>query len=205
MANKEDFENLSKKEKKDYLKDLRQSQEKKGALKSNIIKLVVVGAILLVVGGVIYLFATDKGGPSLLGDFVTEQSRQHITDGSTQHPPYNSNPPTSGPHWPTPQICDIYDKPVPDEAAIHSMEHGAVWISYKDAADKGLSESLKKIVEKNPGKVILSPRPQNDSKIALVSWTRLLKLESFDESKVTEFIKSNRNNSPEPLASCGPS
>jgi hypothetical protein len=43
---------------------------------------------------------------------------------------YPQSPPVGGPHNPIWQNCGFYSKPVRDEYAVHSMEHGAVWITY---------------------------------------------------------------------------
>ncbi|MEX0616390.1 MAG: DUF3105 domain-containing protein [Candidatus Woykebacteria bacterium] len=201
MGKKPDVSELSKKERKEFLKDFRKSEEQRDKVKSNVTKIVIAVVMLAVLGGLGYLFLTADQGSAVMGEEITIQSRDHINPG-TPHPSYNSNPPTSGPHWPTPQTCDIYNEPVADESAIHSLEHGAVWITYKDKDDTDLAGKLKAIVEKNKAKVLLSPRPENDSKIALSSWGRLMKLSDFDENQISQFIKSNRNNSPEPLAAC---
>ena len=85
---------------------------------------------------------------------------------------------------------------------VHSLEHGAIWITYRDKDNEELVNQLNGVFKENSAKVILSPRSQNDSAIAIVSWTRLLKLEEFDEQKMVDFIQLNRNNSPEPFAPC---
>jgi len=172
-------------------------------MEGNFNKIAIGVVTLLIIGAVAFVLLAPKKSPeiNLLGEQIADQGRDHIAPGSA-HDPYNSNPPTSGPHWEKQATCKVYDEPVADEAAIHSLEHGAVWITYKDKDDKELSDSLKSVVEKDPTKVLLSPRPENDSKIALASWTRLMKLDAFDESQITTFIKSNRNNAPEGLAQC---
>ncbi len=204
MSKKPDLEGLTKKEKKEYLKDYRQSQEKKAGLTATLTKVIIGLVIVAVIGGVGYLFATsdpDGSANSLLGNEIEDLGANHITQGD-KVTTYNSNPPTSGPHWPSPAECKVYNEEVPDEAVVHSLEHGAVWVSYKDIEDKDLVSKLEEIVNKNPGKILLSPRSSNDANIALASWNRLLKIEQFDENQISEFIKSNRSNSPEPLAQC---
>ncbi|KKR84173.1 MAG: hypothetical protein UU30_C0004G0001, partial [Candidatus Nomurabacteria bacterium GW2011_GWA2_40_97] len=76
---------------------------------------------------------------------------------------------------------------------------GGIWISYKDI-DEGTLENLKKIAKANAQSVILSPREANDTKIILASWTRLEKMQEYNEAKILEFISRNKNNSPEPFA-----
>lgn len=136
-------------------------------------------------------------------------SRTHITAG-TAGSDYNSNPPTSGVHWPSPAKNGVFDKPLPDEQVIHNLEHGYVWISYREEQKEatpgaevkpGLSsdevKQLVDIVKDDDWKVILTPRVKNDTKIALASWGRLLNLEEMDADKIKDFIKTYRNRGPE--------
>lgn len=124
--------------------------------------------------------------------------RTHVPEGSKVS--YSTNPPTSGDHWPQPAEWGFYLSPLPDEQLVHNLEHGGIWISYKDV-DEQTKSKLGSIASKYPLAVIITPRPENDAKIALASWGRLLKLDSPDEELIYKFIKSNINKAPEPLAS----
>lgn len=200
MAKKLDIDSLSKKEKKEYVKDLRESQTSKGKrLRLLFIGILLVGVVLAGFG--LYTLATTKDTslPKELGVAVTPlaapNDHLHVKK-NEPHVAYNSNPPTNGPHYngtnkdegigPIP--CQTYTQEVEDESAVHNLEHGAVWVTYKDINDTALADKLKKITE-NYSKVLLSPRSKDDSKIAVVSWNRLLKLDNFDETKITDFIK----------------
>ncbi len=133
-----------------------------------------------------------------VGQSFPEQKREHIAIGQ-QHEAYNSNPPTSGPHYADPADWGVYSEALPDEKALHNLEHGGIWISYKDIDDQTKS-NLERIAKANSGSVIMTPRPTDDAKIVLASWTRIEKLDDYNESKILEFIKANKNKSPEPLA-----
>ena len=133
-----------------------------------------------------------------IGQLFENQGQTHIKTGES-HPPYNSNPPTSGWHYIQPARWGVYARPLVDEQAVHNLEHGGIWISYKDI-DAETKANLEKIAKANSRSVILSPRDANDSKIMLASWTRLEKLDSYDEAKILDFILRNKNKSPEPLA-----
>ncbi|GEM_PF-44778 len=124
--------------------------------------------------------------------------REHIAVGAV-HPPYNSNPPTSGWHYPKPAPWGVYEQELPDEVVIHNLEHGGIWISYKDI-DAETKSKLKAIAARNPGSVIVVPRSKNDTKIALASWGRLQNMEAFNEKAILDFITENKNRSPELLA-----
>ncbi|MDQ3076394.1 MAG: DUF3105 domain-containing protein [bacterium] len=135
-------------------------------------------------------------GPT--GQVFEEQKVSHIKSGEN-HEAYNSNPPTSGAHWADQAPWGVHDKPLVDEQAVHNLEHGGIWISYKEVDEETLA-NLVKIAKANSGSVILSPREGNDANIVLASWTRLEKIDSYDKNKILEFISLNKNNSPEPLA-----
>jgi len=194
--------NLNKKERKEQARKLRKSQESSEKVKGNIAKIVIAIVVIVAIGAIVFVFTRPTAEKKVIGKAIPEQGREHLTQGSTKHEPYNSNPPTSGPHWPQQAECKIYTQEVPDEAVIHSLEHGAVWISYKNKNDNKLVEKLTDFAKKNLNKLLLSPRSKNDSALAIASWGRLLKFEEFDEQQTNDFIKANKNNSPEPLAPC---
>lgn len=138
-------------------------------------------------------------------------SREHIESG-TPGSNYNSDPPTSGPHWPNDANKGIYDKELPDKQLIHNLEHGFIWISYQpgnadlqsstsSAGIKGATQEevnqLKSIVEKDGWKIVMEPRAKDQAKIVLAAWGRVLKLDGFDQKRVKDFISSYRNRGPE--------
>lgn len=139
---------------------------------------------------------TENLGP--IGQIFEEQKVSHIKPGE-EHEAYNSNPPTSGAHWVDPAKWGVYNNPLIDEQVVHNLEHGGIWISYKNI-DESTLENLKKIAKANSQSVIISPREGNDSRIVLASWTRLENMEEYDETKILDFISRNKNNSPEPFA-----
>lgn len=122
--------------------------------------------------------------------------REHIESG-TPGGNYNSDPPTSGPHWNGPANKGVYDKEFPDEQLIHNLEHGYIWISYKPGVGDDVINKLKAIVEKNDWKIVMEPREKDDAKIILAAWGRLLKMDDLNENTVRDFINTYRNRGPE--------
>jgi len=153
---------------------------------------------LLLFGGIILV---DRGknatGEPLMGTFFESQGQAHIAVGAA-HDPYNSNPPTSGPHYAEPADWGVYDRELPDEQLIHNLEHGGVNIFYKPGGvNQETIDKLKLIQRAFPRKTVLTPRSVNNKPITLTSWTYLLELDSFDEATVREFIRRNKDKAPE--------
>ncbi len=151
--------------------------------------------VVAVAGYGLFWFAT-RG--EQLGESFANQGQEHIAVGAA-HPPYNSNPPTSGWHYLQPATWGIYQSELPDETLVHNLEHGGIWISYSHI-DRATKQKIETLAKQYPDKLIVTPRGKDDAKIVLASWRRLLKLESFDEDTVVSFIRSHKNRAPEPNA-----
>lgn len=195
----EQSQNLSKQERRELREQEKQKLYESQKRKRLIRKIAIWAIIILVVGasgyGLYYLASRpEKPRP---GQAFPILGQEHIAIGAS-HPPYNSNPPTSGPHYAQPADWGVYQQELPDEQLVHNLEHGGIWISYKDIDPKTKSD-LEAIGKRYPGSVVVTPRPANDAKIVLASWGRLEKLESFDETEIVDFINANKNKSPEPL------
>lgn len=158
----------------------------------------IIGITLLVFLGIILAGGqSETSNNNLLGTEIPIQGSDHIAT-SEEHPPYNSNPPTSGWHYAQPASWGASDTQLTDEALVHNLEHGGIWISYHpDKVSAETIDQLKDFVARYRSKVVLAPRPQNDHPIALTSWGRLLTLETFEEVQITDFIKQNKNHGPE--------
>jgi Protein of unknown function (DUF3105) len=106
---------------------------------------------------------------------------------------YVTSPPVGGAHNATPQNCngDVYDAPIANEHAVHSLEHGAVWITYKQGLAADQVDALKKKVE---GKdyTFISPYAGLDKNVSVQVWGYQLKTDDVNDSRIDEFIKDTR-------------
>lgn len=142
--------------------------------------------------------ASVSTGPLLGEEREAGGKATHVTD-AAQLVILPGEPPTGGPHFATPQRIGIYTDPVPDGAAIHTVEHGAIWISYDpEQVDDATRRQLRDLQRKFDRDVLLSPRPENAQPIYAVSWGRLLALDRFDKARLEAFVRTNRDRSPEP-------
>jgi hypothetical protein len=132
--------------------------------------------------------------------------QQHVTTPVT----YDQSPPVGGPHDPEWADCTgtVYSVDIRHENAVHSMEHGAVWITYNpDTIHSGDLAVLKKVVQGNSG-LLLSPYAGLSSPVSLQSWNHQLFLQRATDKRVqqfADFLTFNgdvKNHYPEIGASC---
>ena len=161
--------------------------------------------ILVVVGSIAFLAAIawqarpkTVSDDALRGVEVPMGAASHTTNPADLVIP-EGDPTAGGPHFPTPLKADKYTDPVQDGNAIHSLEHGMIWIAYNpDMVSPADLKTLEGIQGDNSRDVILSPRPENRIAIGVVSWGRLLRLDQPDKGAIEDCIKVNRDRSPEP-------
>jgi hypothetical protein len=162
-----------------------------------------VVAVLVVLGGAL------AAGP-LLGSISSSAAQgtqfanlgqEHVNPGAP-HAAYNSNPPTSGPHYPDAARWSVYDQPLPDETLVHNLEHGGIVIGYNcpDGCPE-LVAQLKQLAGEYRSKVILAPRPNKDVpyRITLTAWTWLDGFNEFDAERIRAFVKAHKDKGPELL------
>lgn len=130
-------------------------------------------------------------------------TRNH-TSGVVQ---YEVLPPVGGDHNDIWQNCqgDVYTEQIPNEHAVHSLEHGAIWITYNpDLLTEDQVDALARLVRGNE-KMLMSPFPGLDSPISLQAWGYQLKVDNPNDDRIREFIRVLRvNTSMEgPTAACG--
>jgi hypothetical protein len=164
-------------------------------------RFVILGVVLalLVGAAVVLLLRDDEGPPTGLGEVTTydDLSRAHVP-GNVNYP---QSPPVGGAHDPIWLDCGVYDRPVREENAVHSLEHGAVWITYRP----GLSaDEIDSLADKLPEKGILSPFEDQDAPVVVTVWGAQLALDGPDDSRLDLFIREYGDGSeaPEPQAAC---
>ena len=170
----------------------------------NVRSIVIVAAIVLGLAGLAYLIYLNVREPPPIRGVMTfaRPSRGH--DNSIVYPEADL-PPAGGTHFDQWQVCGIYDEPIVTENAIHSLEHGAVWITYSPELPANDVAELKNIV-RGDNFVLLSPYPGLKSSVALTAWGLQLEADSVNDNRIEEFIARYRvgPQTPERGATCGP-
>lgn len=110
---------------------------------------------------------------------------------------YSTTPPTSGSHSSqTPSWGE--QREVPEILQVHALEHGGVLVQYNcPTGCRDLVQQLRSITRNYSSKVILAPYSRMSSGIALTSWGKIDLLDKFDQERIEEFVKKNRNRAPE--------
>ncbi|AJE87358.1 hypothetical protein SLNWT_6982 [Streptomyces albus] len=118
---------------------------------------------------------------------------------------YKMSPAVGGDHNPLWMNCngDVYGQEISETNAVHSLEHGAVWVTYGDKiAAKDLS-ALRARVQKTPY-TLLSPYRSQTSPVTLSAWGKQLNVDSASDPRVDSFLDKyvQGKQTPEPGAAC---
>ena len=117
---------------------------------------------------------------------------------------YSNFPPAGGPHYDIWQNCGFYNVELRNELVVHSLEHGAVWVTYRSDASPEDLESLVALAERN-NYLLVSPYENQQSEIVLSAWSRQLYLNSIDDARFVDFLDLYLGGGPraqEPGAVC---
>jgi hypothetical protein len=186
-------------------------QEQARERRNRIITITACTAILAgLVGGGVYLVNSAGGGSddksAAAGSISGEKTWSGLTQNHvTKNVDYPMSPPAGGDHDPVWQNCngDVYDKPVTDENAVHSLEHGAVWVTYTAKATDADLKTLSARVSKTPYS-LMSPYADQASPITLTAWGHQLGVTKADDPRVARFFDTyvQGDQTPEPGAPC---
>jgi Protein of unknown function (DUF3105) len=125
---------------------------------------------------------------------------------------YNTNPPTSGLHFPSTILWGMYDSPVDRLRSVHNLEHGGIMIHYGPNVPNGTVAQLRDFYQDDPNGIVIAPLPSLGNKISLAAWTfdlgrlnergyegegRLAIMPRFDEGVFRAFVDEYRFKGPE--------
>jgi hypothetical protein len=117
-----------------------------------------------------------------------EPDHQHVA--GTVH--YNRTPPAGGPHNDVWLNCGVYTQPVRNENAVHSLEHGAVWITYRSRLAPAEVTALRRFVGTHyvggERYLILSPYPGLPAPVVASAWAAQLRLKGPRDPRLAAFV-----------------
>ena len=179
-------------------------RQRKQKIRTNLIWGGIGVVILAIVGLVVWQGVRPEAGESI----PIMVSDPHIPVDSDPGQ-YNSDPPTSGPHYAEEARTGFFDNnnyKFPAGYLVHNLEHGYVIFWYNcDLLDESsctnLKEQIKTTIDDLGGvKLIAYSWPSLDIPLVMTSWGRLQRFETFDAEQAKAFYRSNLNKAPEPNA-----
>ncbi|MHB9857070.1 DUF3105 domain-containing protein [Streptomyces sp. YIM S03343] len=127
--------------------------------------------------------------------------RSHVTGNADD----TTNPPVGGDHSETWMNCDgtVYTQPVASDKAVHSMEHGAVWVTYNAKASAADIKTLSDRVSQT-SYTLMSPYKTQSGPVMLSAWGHQLSVSKASDSRVEQFLNKyvQGAQTPEPGAAC---
>ncbi|HXI17856.1 MAG TPA: DUF3105 domain-containing protein [Chloroflexota bacterium] len=138
-------------------------------------------------------------GPPAAVETFTVASANHTAGAVT----YTQTPPVGGDHAPQWFNCGYYGVPVITEAAVHSMEHGAVWITYSPDLARDQVEILRRLGQ-SQRYVLVSPYPGLTSPVVASAWGKQARMRSASDPALDRFVRdfAAGPQTPEPGAPC---
>ena len=132
-------------------------------------------------------------------------------DPDARSPKWNTDPPTSGPHYVQTVIYGAYAEPLQVGRVVHNLEHGAAYIFYGDEVPEETVQQLRSFYDDHARGTILAPYPRLGDQIALGAWFAagldeakseggsgvLAKCPAFDDGAFEAFLSAYQFKGPE--------
>ena len=187
-----------------------QAEQRAGERKRNALIFGGIGAVILAIIIAVTLVIVNQIQDNQRRDAAASQEIEGVqeysvvafehVDGPVE---YEQSPPVGGNHNPIWTNCGVYTEAVPNENSVHSMEHGAVWITYNPDIGQEEIDKLTELVGTR-SYVLLSPYPDLDTPIAASAWGLQLKVDSADDARLGTFLDKyiQGEQTREPGAAC---
>jgi hypothetical protein len=167
--------------------------------------LVIVAAVVVavIVAFVVFVVADMRQQAASEPPSGVEEFEVPTRDHTEAEVSYEQSPPVGGDHNPIWQNAGFYEEPVRDENAVHTLEHGAVWITYSPDLPQEGKDRVREIVS-GQDCVLASPFPGLDAPVVASAWGKQLRLEGADDPNLERFVRAYQRGpqTPEPGAAC---
>lgn len=156
-----------------------------------------LGLVVLLIAGAIGFAILNR--PSLDAVATYDDLTSNHVEGAVD---YDQDPPVGGDHNQAWWDCGIYEEPVPNHHAVHSLEHGAVWLTYQPDLPADQIETLRELADAEF--MLMSPYEGQESPVVASAWGVQLSVDSADDERLPSFIREYRQGpqTPEPGAAC---
>ena len=208
---------LEEKQRRRLAEEKKKAEQKRAQRRRN---LLTTGVALVVAAGVVWLVLADTSrneGNRQAGALANGVSRdeagcgdvqsaepqeaEHIAEGD-EHEPYNTNPPTSGPHYGSPLApidTGFYSEQIEAEKVIHNLEHGQIVIYYNPDAPQDTIDDIEQLTEQEEEATVAVPwaEIEEPSQFVLAAWGNLQECVQASQEVVDEFRIDFQGQGPE--------
>ena len=196
-------------ERRERLAALQEAQRAAERRRNRVVLAVAIGiALALVVPTAIVVIGAERRKPAAQAAAAApiEGERQFTDLGATHTPDdvtYTPEPPVGGDHHPTWQNCGFYTEPVVEEHAVHSLEHGAVWLTYDPDLAPADVDALRELAGRH-SYLLVSPFDGLTAPVVASAWGVQVELTGVDDDRLEPFLVRYLQGpqTPEPGASC---
>lgn len=177
------------------------AQQRSADRRRKVIAWIAAAVAAAAVASVVVVVAVSTGShPGISGVVSFSGLRRGHVNGEVVYP---QTPPAGGKHSPVWLNCGVYATAVSNENAVHSLEHGAVWITYRPGLSAaGLARVRALAAGQNH--LIVSPYPGLPAAVAASAWGKQLRVQSASDPRLKQFVSTYEQGpqTPEPGAAC---
>lgn len=187
-------------DRKARLEELRKEQAAQDRKRKLLIAGITIPVLLAIIIGTFLVIKNANDQTKIDGlKTYTGLTRNHVATA----PKYPQTPPVGGDHLAVWQNCGVYTDPIADGNGVHSLEHGAVWITYQPTLP---AAQIAKLAATAKGQLYLlvSPYPNLPAPVVASAWGKQVYLDNADDPRLEKFIKAYEQGpqTPEPGAAC---
>jgi len=189
-------------DRKARLEAVKKEQARQARKRTWIVAAIAVPLVLVIV--LLAAFSIHQSSSKTLGSDITGlQTFTGLTRNHVTAPTYKQVPPVGGDHLSVWQNCGVYDQPINNGNGVHSLEHGAVWITYDPSLP---ADDVAKLAAAAKGQpyVLVTPYPGLPAPVVVSAWGYQVKLTGASDPRLDQFIRTFEQGpqTPEPGAAC---
>ena len=205
---------LEQKQARREAEERRAAEQRKAAFRRNIVTIgtALVVAVIVIVAIVLQRESGEgPGAPDNVGVAAAQAGCEDIEEFDEleaahiqvdeEHEPYNSSPPTSGPHYEIASDTGFFEESLEPEQVVHNLEHGQIVIWYSPDAPSEVIADIENVVEQEPIATVAHPYADIESpyNFVLTGWTAAQRCEEVSQDVVDDFRREYQGMGPEKI------
>lgn len=177
-----------------------EAARRKKQLRERLVRYVVYAGLFAL--AIWFVFLRNAAPTEIQGNQIETFSQAGVNQHTNETQQYPTTPGVSGPHAPQPSACGVIGQPVPAGNSVHALEHGAVGINYGPDVELDVIKDIEALVGEYEENVFSAPLAGMEAPIVVSSWSRLMPLDSFNESVIKEYVDAFAGKGPEAGQDC---